>query len=243
MHQLFQNQDVAPDRSRRSKIERWAYLSRAAVSKFWPVMPSGIDREDAIAVGHVALIRAVDTFDSSRGVKFETYAMSLIRGVLCEMIREADWVPRSVRAKEKMHTRVRNSLIARGIEPTHAALCQEMGVTDDVLRVDMAALERMHVSSLDEAIGESAATLSDMIHDAHADTFEICAARVEAQHLWDAVACLPHRERFVMEEHYASGQTFNLISKTLNVSESRTRELHGQAVRRLRRNLSSFMAA
>src|SRR5579862_3259154 len=88
-------------RARDTLINHYAYLVKITSGRVVTSLPPNLEREDLVSAGVVGLIKAVDQFDTNRQVKFETYAIALIRGAILEMLREDDWVPRSVRERVK----------------------------------------------------------------------------------------------------------------------------------------------
>src|ERR1700749_2123919 len=82
-------------------INHYSYLVKITAGRLVTSLPGGMDREDLIGAGVIGLIKSVDQFDPTRDVKFETYAIALIRGAILEMLRDEDWVPRSIREKLK----------------------------------------------------------------------------------------------------------------------------------------------
>jgi len=82
-------------------INHYAYLVKITAGRVVTSLPPNLERDDLVSAGLMGLIKAVDQFDVTRQVKFETYAIALIRGAILEMLREEDWVPRSVRDNVK----------------------------------------------------------------------------------------------------------------------------------------------
>src|ERR1700743_2576465 len=82
-------------------INQYAYLVKITAGRVVTSLPPNLERDDLISAGIMGMIQAVDQFDISRQVKFETYAIALIRGAILEMLREEEWVPRSVRDSAK----------------------------------------------------------------------------------------------------------------------------------------------
>src|ERR1041385_3328491 len=82
-------------------IRRYAHLVSITAGRLFGPLPSGVERDDLVGAGVVGLVKAVDQFDPTRGIKFETYAITLIRGAILEMLRGDDWVPRLVRDQQK----------------------------------------------------------------------------------------------------------------------------------------------
>src|SRR5882724_64005 len=92
-------------KARAAIINQFSYLVKITAGRVVSNIPPSLEREDLVSAGAVGLIKAVDQFDFSRQVKFETYAIALIRGAILEMLREEDWVPRSVRERVKLFER------------------------------------------------------------------------------------------------------------------------------------------
>src|SRR5205823_1386650 len=90
------------ERAREALIDHYSYLVRITAGRVGGGVPASVDREDLVSAGMIGLIRAVDLFDPARGVKFETYAISLIRGAVLEILRSQDWAPRSLRDRLKL---------------------------------------------------------------------------------------------------------------------------------------------
>src|SRR5438552_6339516 len=110
------------DRSAQARdfiIEHYRYLITKTRQRIIPSVPTKIAPEDLEQEGMMALIKAVDQFDPSRNVKFESYAISMVRGAMLEYLRKEDWVPRSVRTKQKLLARAEEALaLAKGEEIT-----------------------------------------------------------------------------------------------------------------------------
>src|SRR2546425_502407 len=96
--------------ARAAIINQYSYLVKITAGRVVSNLPPSLEREDLVSAGVVGLIKAVDQFDATRAVKFETYAIALIRGAILEMLREEDWVPRSVRERVKVLERAFLSL-------------------------------------------------------------------------------------------------------------------------------------
>jgi RNA polymerase sigma factor FliA len=98
-------------------INHYSYLVKITAGRLVTSLPGGLDREDLIGAGVIGLIKSVDQFDPTRDVKFETYAIALIRGAILEMLRDEDWVPRSIREKLKALDRAIMALETKNGQP------------------------------------------------------------------------------------------------------------------------------
>jgi RNA polymerase sigma factor for flagellar operon FliA len=232
-------------RAREALIDNYSYLVKITAGRIAGGVPPSLDREDLISAGVIGLIKAVDQFDSNREVKFETYAIALIRGAILELLRGEDWAPRSVRDKIKMLERAYSGVETRlGRPGTDEEVSSELGVQVDQLHKLLSEVGQASVLSLDEMLfsGEPDATLRvvDTVEDpkAAADTTKNVEKRERRQALHVAVKRLPERENLVLSLYYYEGLTFKEIGKILLVSESRVFQLHQQAMIRLRGYLS-----
>src|SRR5476649_7053 len=88
-------------KARDTIINHYAYLVKITAGRVVTSLPPNLERDDLVSAGVMGLIKAVDQFDATRQVKFETYAIALIRGAILETLREDDWVPRSIRERIK----------------------------------------------------------------------------------------------------------------------------------------------
>ncbi|WP_309685501.1 FliA/WhiG family RNA polymerase sigma factor [Armatimonas sp.] len=226
-------------RARDAIINNYGYLVKITAGRVVSNLPPNLEREDLYTAGSMGLIKAVDQFDPGRQVKFETYAIALIRGAILESLREEDWVPRSIRERAKALERAFNELeISLGRPPKEDDIAQHMGVSSEELSKMMADTGRGSVLSLDDLImgsdGSERLHLSDVVPDDGATPVADVELRERIRHLGGGIDRLPERERLVIALYYYEGLTFKEIGKVLSVSESRVYQLHTQAVLRMR---------
>jgi RNA polymerase sigma factor for flagellar operon FliA len=208
-------------------------------------LPANIEQADLISYGIFGLIDAIDKYDQSRGIKFETYAISRIRGAIIDELRAIDWVPRSVRFKarevEKAYTSLENKLKR---PPSDAEIAGEMGISVDDLTAIYTQLSTVSLVALDELMsveGERGDRLSMMetLEDTKtASPMEAFESEEMKQILGDAVNRLPEREKIVITLYYYEGLTLAEIGTVLGVTESRICQMHTKAVLALRGKIS-----
>ena len=234
-------------RSRDTLIQHYAYLVKITAGRVVSSLPPNVERDDLISAGIIGLIKAIDQFDTGREVKFETYAIALIRGAILEMLREEDWVPRSVRERVKALERTYLDLESRlGRPATEEEVAEAMGLEIEAFHTLLADTGRASLLSLDDVVlsseGNEKIHLADVVSDEGADTAGSVESVAVKQSLGEGIDRLPDREKLVISLYYYEGLTFKEIGTILEVSESRVYQLHTQAVLRLRGYLQRDLA-
>ena len=246
-------QDYVTNRSvglRRQLIEAYAPLARYVVDRMNIRPGPALGYDDLLSQAVVGLIDAVDRFDPNRGIKFETYAYHRIRGAVVDMLRDMDWLPRSVRQREAnlaaSYARLQEGL---GRSPSDEELAQEMGLTVEGLDEVAHEIALQSMQSLDEALGQNlgspqeAPTLGDSVPDDHTPSPEETIERwAERDLLARAIVGLPEAERTVLSLYYYEGLTLKEIGRILGVTESRVCQVHGKALLRLRAEVQPMLA-
>jgi len=238
---------VGDAKARDALIQHYAYLVKITAGRVVTSLPPNVERDDLISAGIIGLIKAIDQFDTKREVKFETYAIALIRGAILEMLREEDWVPRSIRERVKALERTYLDLEGRlGRPATEEEVAEAMGIEIDAFHSLLADTGRASLLSLDDIVlsseGNERIHLADVVHDEAADTAADVESGAMRECLGECMDRLPDREKLVIALYYYEGLTFKEIGKILEVSESRVYQLHTQAVLRLRGYLQRDMA-
>ena len=207
-------------------------------------LPQNIEQGDLVSNGIIGLIDAIAKFEPARGFKFETYAISRIKGAILDELRSIDWVPRSVRRKARAIEAAFSKLEAdQRRAPTDAALASELDMTDAQLQSALGQISFVGLVALDEILmvsaeqGESL-TLGDTVADpapGPVATYEVEEVR---QVLADAINRMAEREKLVLTLYYYEGLTLGEIGQVIGVSESRVCQIHTKAVIHLRSTLA-----
>jgi RNA polymerase sigma factor FliA len=207
-------------------------------------LPAHVDEADLISYGLVGLINAIERFELEREIKFETYAITRIKGAIIDELRALDWVPRSVRARareiEKVHAKLEHRLHRT---PTDEEMARELQIPVEEFQEILVKISNSTVVALDElwAVSDSsgdAVSLLDTLHDPDApDPQQMLAASELKDRLADAIAALPEREKLVIALYYYENLTLREIGEVLGVTESRISQLHTKAVLRLKSRL------
>ena len=237
-----------PAVGRDATIQQYAPLVKYVVGRLAIGLPAIIDYEDVLSYGTIGLIEALDRFDDSKGVKFESYAISRIRGAIIDALRALDRLPRSVRSKAKLMAAVNLELTAaKGREPSDAEVAHAMGLT--LVQYHKTVVDCSWVTvSLDGLLDRDENNDSGGAPELPADpNQEDFTGRLEKKELLDAltgaVKGLPEREWLIVSLYYRDEMTMREIAQILDISESRVCQLHGRALGRLRGRLSRERAA
>jgi len=227
--------------AREQIITGYAHLAKFVVDRM-PVRPSAVVSCDDL-LGHaiVGLIDAVERFDLSRDVKFETYAITRIRGAVLDALKSLDWLPRSVRASEhKLREAVANLEARLGRPATDEEIANALGITVDSLDEILADVGQSAIMSLEELMLSGDESPAERGLAAAGDYDPVVAAEVEERKrvLAAAIGQLPDREKLVISLYYNDGLTLKEIAKVLGVTESRVCQLHSKAVMRLHGKLA-----
>ena len=209
-------------------------------------LPAHVEEADLISYGLVGLISAIERFDLSREIKFETYAITRIKGAIIDELRSLDWVPRSVRARAREIERANTKLEHRlQRAPTDEEMATELEITVDEFQEALLQISNSTIVALDElwsVVGLHAATrsrCSTRSTTAARPTRSSCVDQSELKdRIADAIAALPEREKLVVALYYYENLTLREIGEVLGVTESRVSQLHTKAVLRLRSKLA-----
>jgi RNA polymerase sigma factor for flagellar operon FliA len=209
-------------------------------------LPQNIEQADLVSYGIFGLIDAIDKFDTSRNIKFETYAITRIKGSIIDELRSIDWIPRSVRAKaravEKAYAKLEAILLRT---PSDAEVAEEMGITEAELQQVFNQISFVGLVALDEVLssGSGERSESTTLGDTLPDRGEgpVAAFEVEEmkQILANAINRLGDREKIVLTLYYYEGLTLADIGEVLGVTESRVCQIHTKAVLQLRSRMAA----
>jgi RNA polymerase sigma factor FliA len=227
-------------------ILHYAPLVKYVAGRVGSGLPAHVEQADLVSYGTFGLIDAITRFEPTREVKFESYAMSRIRGAIIDELRSTDWIPRSVRMKARQFERTVAELeSALQRTPTDEEVAEAMDMDVEDIRKFLGQLSLVNVVALDELLvdddGGSAPRLVDTLQDSTALDPQAMAEHGEARQLLArAVEQLPDREKVVVSLYYFEGLTLAEIGRVLGVTESRICQMHTKAVLHLRTKLADI---
>ena len=247
LEQLWREYKECGDaRLREQLILQYAPLVRYVAGRVGVGLPASVEQGDLVSYGVFGLIDAIDKYDLSRAIKFETYAINRIRGAIIDELRSIDWIPRSVRTKARDVERAIAVLEGRlQRTPTEAEIADELGMDVPDLRRVFSQVSFVHVAALDEMLSASdrsdGSTLGERLEDERADAPGDALDDEETRHLLARVIhTLPEREQIVVTLYYYEGLTLAEIGLVLGVTESRICQLHTKAMMQMRTRMPSM---
>ena len=223
-------------------LREYSHLVKRIAHQMMTKLPHSVQIDDIIQAGMMGLLDAASRYDEFHGAQFETYATQRIRGAMLDELREADWLPRSLRRD------------MRRIEQSISRLQQKLGRAPNegeiAADLEVSLVEYQHM--LQASRGAQLVYYEDFHGEDNDDFFErfefasddnplelLSDERFRAE-LVRAIEALPERERMVMAMIYEQDMNLREIGEVFGVGESRISQLHSQAVARLRSRMKGY---
>ncbi len=232
------DQTSQPKRNR--LIEVYLPLVKYNAERVWAKLPEGVDLNDLISAGVFGLMDAIDAFDLSRGVKFETYCVPRIRGAMLDELRTMDWVPRLVRSKASKLEAARKEVEAKvGRPPTDGELAHKMSMTAEEFDKLKSEANAVNLVSLNKKWYETDSYKDvreiDILEDIKGEDPTTGIQKRDIMKL--VTKGLNRNERLIIILYYYEELTMKEIGSTLGLSESRVSQMHSSIVSRLKDHL------
>ena len=208
-------------------------------------LPDWIDNRDLMSAGVIGLIDAVNNFDPSKGIKFETYAKTRIRGSIIDELRSLDWIPRSTRAKSKEIERTISDLVKKLDRfPTDKEIADELGWDIDKYHKTLGQVSLTTLLSLDEMIGTTSSGSPvkriDTLAAESSSQLESLTHKELLETVVQILEELSEQERLVIALYYYEELTLKEIGMVLEVTESRVSQVHTSSILKLRAKLNAI---
>lgn len=225
--------------NRNSLVLCYSGLVKSIARRTASVSGNYVDVEDLISFGMLGLIKAIEKFDTEKGVTFETYATYRIRGEIIDYMRRNDWVPRGLRKRaQKIDDATKELKGQLGRDPSKKELSAKLEIEIDEIEQIQADSDKFNQVSFEEIIEDTVKSEYNFESDETPDN--ILAQSELEETLADAIEQLPEREKLVISLYYHDELSLKQISSILKVSESRVSQLHTKAVKTLRSILSKY---
>jgi RNA polymerase sigma factor for flagellar operon FliA len=233
------------ERARERLVVAYSPLVKYVSGRMASGLPAHVEEADLISYGLGGLISAIQRFELEREIKFETYAITRIKGSIIDELRSLDWVPRSVRARARAIERA-NSQLEHKLQraPTDEEMADDLEMTVGDFQDALLQISNSSVAALDElwtvsdASGDQVSLLDTLQDPGSPDPAAVMDATELKDRIADAIARLPEREKLVVALYYYENLTLREIGEVLGVTESRVSQLHTKAVLRLRGRIS-----
>ena len=222
---------------RNQLAEHYLPLVRIVGGRLAISLPPHLDRDDLLSSGFFGLLDAIDRFDISRNIKFETYAGVRIRGAMIDYLRSKDWIPVTMRQKirkyEQTVYRLENEL---GRSATDKEIAAALEISLEELQVLVGQCNAATVIPLEEYLQTDNAESAD---NNPADAMEFLELK---DMLAKAIDRLAEKERTVISLYYYEELTLKEIAMIMHLSEARISQLHTKAVLKMRNYLAKNKA-
>ena len=219
-------------------VQEYAPLVKRIASHLKGRLPDGVDLDDLVQVGLIALLDAARHYSPGRGASFETWAGIRVRGAMLDEVRSTDWTPRSVYRRQREITAAIQAVENRTGQPAEArSIAAEMGVSLEEYFQAVTAAAGHRIFSLDEETDEREAAVN-ALPDPDFDPSQALESDEFRAAVAEAISHLPEREAMVMSLYYEEELNLKEIGMVLGVTESRVSQLHGQALTRIRAKLA-----
>lgn len=239
-NKMWENYSKSRNSDIREKlILEYAPLVKIIAGRLSMYLGYNVEYEDLVSYGIFGLIDAIDKFDFGKGIKFETYASLRIRGSILDQIRKMDWIPRSLRQKQKRLDAALSELETKlGRTPTDEELAGYLDISVDELCNWEGQTMTSTMMSLDECVEQGVELKETAVINSRFETPEQVVEQAEIKRiLAETLETLTDKEKKVILLYYYEELTLKEISLVMDVSESRVSQLHTKGLQKLRQRL------
>ena len=226
-------------------VLRYEGLIKSAALQIRGVYSSFAQVDDIVSEGILTLLNSIDKFDMDKGIRFETYVAKRIRGMVIDLARKQDWLPRNVRQRAKeIDTAVSHLANELGRFPTDQEVAGRLGITTDKYQKEAARVALSNTLSL-EALMDARDTegyhfeLSDQ--DPKLQPEMVLEDRELQETLANGISALQENEQIVLSLYYEKNLHMKEIAQVMGVSEPRISQIHSRAIQKLREHMGSYM--
>ena len=226
-------------------VLRYEGLIKSAAMQIRGVYSSFAQIDDIINEGIITLLGAIDKFDPDKGVKFETYVSKRIRGMVIDLARKQDWIPRNVRKRAKEIDMAAAELSATlGRTPTDGEIAQYLGITQERYQKDTASIALSNILSLDVLMDTretSGCQIEVPTSDLQSQPEAVLQEREMQRALAAGIASLRENEQIVLSLYYERNLHLKEIAQVMELSEPRISQIHTRAIQKLRVYMENYL--
>lgn len=228
---------------REKLILEYAPLVKLVAGRLSMYLGYNVEYDDLVGYGIFGLIDAIDKFDSMKAVKFETYASLRIRGAILDQIRKMDWIPRTIRQRQKrIDAAIKEIEATKGRNATDGEIAESLGISEEEFGDWQSQMKITNLVSLNEFMEQGSEVPQENSGNAHFDSPEEAVEKEELKEVLEsALELLTEKERRVIELYYYEDLTLKEISNILEVSESRISQLHTRGLQKMKTKMGKYM--
>lgn len=228
---------------REKLILEYAPLVKLVAGRLSMYLGYNVEYDDLVGYGIFGLIDAIDKFDSMKEVKFETYASLRIRGAILDQIRKMDWIPRTIRQRQKkIDYAIKEIEAEKGRGATDEEVAAALGISETEFGEWQSQMKITNIVSLNEFMEQGSEVPTEHNRNAHFDSPEEAIEKVEIKEvLAETMKLLTEKERRVIELYYYEELTLKEISSILEVSESRISQLHTRGLQKMKGKMGNYL--
>lgn len=230
------------DKLREQIIVEYVPLVKLVAGRLNMYLGYTVEYDDLVGYGVFGLIDAIDKFDFDKNIKFETYASLRIRGSILDQIRKMDWIPRSVRQKQKQLDAAITALEKeKGVNVNEQDIADKLGITIEEYRNWESLSNISNIASLDEFMEQGTeGSVKEFRNTTYIEPEESIDNDEVKKMIMDALQLLTEKEKKVVLLYYYEDLTLKEVAKVLEVSESRISQLHSKALEKMKKHLGKY---
>ncbi|MBQ8085476.1 MAG: FliA/WhiG family RNA polymerase sigma factor [Lachnospiraceae bacterium] len=230
------------DKLREQIIVEYVPLVKLVAGRLNMYLGYTVEYDDLVSYGVFGLIDPIDKYDFDKNIKFETYASLRIRGSILDQIRKMDWIPRSVRQKQKQLDAAITALEKeKGVNVNEQDIADKLGITIEEYRNWESLSNISNIASLDEFMEQGTeGSVKEFRNTTYIEPEESIDNDEVKKMIMDALQLLTEKEKKVVLLYYYEDLTLKEVAKVLEVSESRISQLHSKALEKMKKHLGKY---
>lgn len=225
---------------------QYSWIVNYVLSKLKVPDNSILERGDLVNIGMIGLSESIDRFDIEKNVKFESYAITRVRGTIQDELRKLDWLSRTARKKVNSINKLKDeTLKENGIEVTDEEIIRKLGLTSDQYNSYLQAMEASRntlsfVDSSTESDSEGYSLVDNIAYDDESNQLEGMIESEKIEYLTNYLKDLPEKKRLVIALYYYENLTFKEIGKLIDVTEGRVSQIHSEVIKELKVKINKY---
>ena len=244
---IWEEYQLNPNQELRGRLfVQYSWIVNYVLSKLKVPDNSILERGDLVNIGMIGLSESIDRFDLDKKVKFESYAITRVRGTIQDELRKLDWLSRTARKKVNSINEIKEkTLKENGIEVSDEEIIEKLGLTSDQYNGYLQAMEasRNTLSFVDSSIDTDAdgfSLVDNITYESDENQLENLIETEKIDFLKKYLKDLPEKKRLVIALYYYENLTFKEIGKLIDVTEGRVSQIHSEVIKELKVKINNY---